>query len=274
MPAIDALARPRIVFTGAVVESKLDFSLIVELARASPDSSIVLVGPVGPGDPSTDVGPLRAEPNIHLLGRRDYEQLPAILRGADVAIIPYARNTLTASIFPMKVYEYLAAGLTVLATRLPSLEGVADVSVRRHGRADGGPGLHGDRHRHPPAARGALGQGAGALLAAKAGGDRARAPGQRPHMDSLEDALGDAPPSSPASERPLVTIVAVNYNGAALVERFLNGVRGSDYEPLELIVVDNASSDESAELFACSPGCRAPEEPREPGLRAGVQPGC
>lgn len=124
---LDALPHPRIVFTGAVVASKLDFRLIVELARASPDSSIALVGPVGPGDPSTDVGPLRAEPNIHLLGRRDHARLPEVLRGADAAIIPYARNTLTDSIFPMKVYEYLAAGLPMLATRLPSLEGVGDV---------------------------------------------------------------------------------------------------------------------------------------------------
>jgi glycosyltransferase involved in cell wall biosynthesis len=131
---LNTLPHPRIVFTGAVVESKLDFPLLVELARASPDSSIVLVGPVGPGDPGTDVSPLTAEPNIHLLGRRGYERLPEVLRGADAAIIPYARNTLTDSIFPMKVYEYLAAGLPVVATRLPSLEGVDDVLFAEGGR--------------------------------------------------------------------------------------------------------------------------------------------
>ncbi len=57
-------------------------------------------------------------------------------------------------------------------------------------------------------------------------------------------------------ELPLVSIVAVNYNGAELVEPFLRGVSSSDYEPLELIVVDNASSDGSAEAFAAHPEVR------------------
>ncbi|HTA06685.1 MAG TPA: glycosyltransferase [Solirubrobacteraceae bacterium] len=126
-PAIDALPRPRIVFTGAIVSTKLDFILLAELARMRPDASFALVGPVGPGDPRTDVSALRAEPNVHLLGARDYSGLPDVLRGADVGLVPYARNPLTDSIFPMKIYEYLAAGLPVVATELPSLAGVEDV---------------------------------------------------------------------------------------------------------------------------------------------------
>ncbi len=120
-PALAALPAPRIVFTGAVVATKLDIGLLVELARSRPSWSFALVGPVGVGDPSTDVSALAAEPNLHLLGARTYEQLPEVLRGADVGLIPYARNQLTDSIFPMKVYEYLAAGLPVVATPLPSL---------------------------------------------------------------------------------------------------------------------------------------------------------
>jgi glycosyltransferase involved in cell wall biosynthesis len=50
-----------------------------------------------------------------------------VLRAADVGLIPYARNELTNSIFPMKVYEYLAAGLPVVATELPSLRDVDEV---------------------------------------------------------------------------------------------------------------------------------------------------
>jgi glycosyltransferase involved in cell wall biosynthesis len=126
-PEMQALARPRIVFTGAIVTTKLDLRLLVELARARPGWSFALVGPVGPGDPRADVSELAAEPNIHLLGRRAYEALPAVLRGADAGVIPYAQNELTRSIFPMKVYEYLAAGLPVLATPLPALAGVAEV---------------------------------------------------------------------------------------------------------------------------------------------------
>jgi len=126
-PAIAALPAPRVVFTGAIVGLKLDIPLLVALARLRPSWSFALVGPIGPGDPRTDVSALEAEPNIHLLGARSYEQLPDVLRGADAGLIPYARNRLTDSIFPMKVYEYLAAGLPVIATPLPALEGVAGV---------------------------------------------------------------------------------------------------------------------------------------------------
>jgi glycosyltransferase involved in cell wall biosynthesis len=133
--AVAQLQQPRIVFTGAVVATKLDLDLILALARARPDWSIALVGPVGLGDPRTDVSRLAAEPNVHLLGPRSYAELPAVLRGADAAIIPYAINELTASVFPMKVYEYLAAGLPVLATPLPALAGVEDILTASDGEA-------------------------------------------------------------------------------------------------------------------------------------------
>jgi glycosyltransferase involved in cell wall biosynthesis len=128
-PAVAALPRPRILFTGAIVAKKLDVPLLAALARARPQWSFALVGPVGAGDPSTDVSALSEEPNIHLLGPRTYAQLPDVLRAADVGLIPYARNALTESIFPMKVYEYLAAGLPVVATPLPALAGIAEVAT-------------------------------------------------------------------------------------------------------------------------------------------------
>jgi len=135
-PAVAALPAPRIVFTGAISEVKLDLGLLAELARLRPGWSFALVGPVGAGDPHTDISALAREPNVHLLGMREYSQLPAVLSGADAGLIPYARNELTDSIFPMKVYEYLAAGLPVVATPLPALEGVGDVL-----RAPDAPGI-------------------------------------------------------------------------------------------------------------------------------------
>lgn len=128
---MDLLPGPRIVFTGAIVQSKLDFDLIVALARSRPSWSFALVGPIGPGDPTTDVAPLRAEPNVHLLGHRPHRELPAVLRSADAALIPYSINALTRGVFPMKVYEYLAAGLPVVSTPLPALSETSEVLIAR-----------------------------------------------------------------------------------------------------------------------------------------------
>ncbi len=123
-PAVEALPHPRLVFQGAIVATKLDVGLLAEAARLRPEWSIVLVGPAGAGDPGGDISPLEAAPSIHFLGPRPADDLPQVLRGADIGLIPYAINDLTRSVFPMKVYEYLAAGLPVLATPLPALEGV------------------------------------------------------------------------------------------------------------------------------------------------------
>ena len=124
-----ALPTPRIVFTGAIVALKLDLALLAELSRLRRAWSFALIGPIGPGEPNTDISALTSEPNIHLLGPRSYGELPDVLRAADAGLIPYARNQLTESIFPMKVYEYLAAGLPVVATPLPALADVAEVGI-------------------------------------------------------------------------------------------------------------------------------------------------
>lgn len=128
-PEMAVLSEPRAVFVGAVVATKIEFQILIDTARRRPDWSFVLVGPVGLGDPSTDISAVAAEPNLHVLGARPYERLPAVLRGARVGLIPYVRNELTTSIFPMKVYEYMAAGLAVLSTDLPALRAVEGVEV-------------------------------------------------------------------------------------------------------------------------------------------------
>jgi glycosyltransferase involved in cell wall biosynthesis len=127
-PAVQRLPGPRIVFTGNIVASTLDLPLIIEVCALRPDWSFAFVGPRGLGDPRTDVSALDELPNLSFLGARRYEELPGVLRGADVALLPYRTDRAMQSVFPMKTFEYLAAGRPVVSTRLPALTGTPEVA--------------------------------------------------------------------------------------------------------------------------------------------------
>jgi glycosyltransferase involved in cell wall biosynthesis len=107
--------RPIIGFVGGLSEW-VDLDLIAHLARQRPTWSFVLVGP-GTSN-SASLGTLR---NVRLLGPRPYAQLPAYLAAMDAAIIPFKHNDVTYHADPIKAYEYLAAGVPVVATDLPAL---------------------------------------------------------------------------------------------------------------------------------------------------------
>lgn len=126
-PDLAALPGPRIGFVGAIAGYKLDIPLLAAVARSRPRYSFILIGKVGEGDPATDVSPLAAEPNIHLVGPRPYAELPACLAAYDVALLPSPLTPYTAAMFPMKVFEYLAAGLPVVSTPLPAVADYADL---------------------------------------------------------------------------------------------------------------------------------------------------
>ena len=112
---------PRLGFIGAISSYKLDLRLIAALAKHQPDCQIALIGRVGEGDPNTVLSELTDLPNVHLLGPRAYAILPDYLRGFDVALLPCPINDYTRSMFPMKFFEYLAAGVPVVSTNLPAL---------------------------------------------------------------------------------------------------------------------------------------------------------
>ena len=122
LPAdIAAVPGPRLGFIGALSGYKVDFEMIRTVARTRPDWSVVLIGKVGEGDPWTDPARLEGLPNLHLLGPRPYAELPAYLKAFDVALLPNTRNDYTDSMFPMKFFEYLAAGRPVVSVDLPAL---------------------------------------------------------------------------------------------------------------------------------------------------------
>lgn len=115
------IPEPRLGFVGAVSGYKLDLLLLAALARRRLDWSLVLVGPVGEGDPSTDVSALQGLDNVHLLGQRPYANLPAYLKGFQVGLLPLGFNAYTEAMFPMKFFEYLAAGVPVVASAIDAL---------------------------------------------------------------------------------------------------------------------------------------------------------
>ena len=112
---------PRIGFIGAISDYKVDFNLLRCIAKARPDWSLVLIGKVGEGDPWTKTRLFQDIPNIHLMGPRPYSKLPCYLKGLDVTILPNVLNEYTESMFPMKFFEYLAAGKPVVSVDLPAL---------------------------------------------------------------------------------------------------------------------------------------------------------
>ncbi len=106
-----SLARPVCTYVGAIDE-RIDFAPIEALAARG--ASVVLVGPVV----KIDAARLPRDPNIHFSGPVPYADLPALLAGTDVAIMPFAANAATRAISPTKTPEYLAAGLPVVTTAI------------------------------------------------------------------------------------------------------------------------------------------------------------
>ena len=109
------LKGPVIGFFGLIADW-VDIEVFRHLASSRPEWSLLLIGEV-----QTDTAVLRELPNVHLLGRRSYQSLPAYCKAIDVAILPFIVNELTVAANPLKLREYLAAGLPVVATPLPEI---------------------------------------------------------------------------------------------------------------------------------------------------------
>lgn len=112
---VSSLPRPRVGFIGLIAEY-VDLELIAEVARLRPEWSFVMIGRC-----VTDPKPIRGLANIHLLGQRPYDSLPGYCRAFDVGLIPFRVNALTVRANPLKLREYLAAGLPVVSTPLPEV---------------------------------------------------------------------------------------------------------------------------------------------------------
>jgi glycosyltransferase involved in cell wall biosynthesis len=122
---IAGLPKPIIGFFGLVADW-VDVSTMAKVAREFPHGSLVIIGSV-----TTDVSELASLPNVRFLGRKPYAELPAYCKGFDVAINPFAINELTLNANPLKVREYLAAGLPVVSTDIPEVAALGSCLIAK-----------------------------------------------------------------------------------------------------------------------------------------------
>lgn len=126
-PDLARIPHPRIGYVG-VIKDQLDFGLLCHLARARPDWSLVMVGPVRSGSTQAEaLATLHAMPNVYFLGSKTVSELPAYMQHLDVCMLCYALNGYTKFIYPMKLHEYLATGRPVVGTPIRSLVEFGDV---------------------------------------------------------------------------------------------------------------------------------------------------
>jgi glycosyltransferase involved in cell wall biosynthesis len=114
-PAFDGLSGPVIGFVGTL-RNEIDLALLARAAELAPDLNFVLIGPV-----QADVQRLAALPNVRMIGPVSHPEAVRHMVRFDVGILPYVLNGFTADMMPMKLKEYLAAGLPVVSTPLPEV---------------------------------------------------------------------------------------------------------------------------------------------------------
>jgi glycosyltransferase involved in cell wall biosynthesis len=117
-----AVPRPRLGFFGGIDDYVVDLPLLERVAREVPQATLVLIG-----DATCSMERLEALPNVHWLGFRPYEEIPAYGAGFDVALMPWLRNEWIEHANPIKLKEYLALGLPIVSTDFPEVHHYADV---------------------------------------------------------------------------------------------------------------------------------------------------
>ena len=119
---VDIYSKPIIGYFGAISDW-FDNKLIEFLASKKPNYTFVLIGHTY----GSDITKLEKFKNVHFLGERPYSELPKYLHGFDVCLIPFKNVPLIEATHPVKIYEYLAAGKPVVATKMLELLPIKDL---------------------------------------------------------------------------------------------------------------------------------------------------
>jgi GT2 family glycosyltransferase/glycosyltransferase involved in cell wall biosynthesis len=230
LPEVLALPRPRLGYLGTLHSDRLDAGLVARAARLRPQWSFVLMGPDLLRGP--DRATLLALPNVHYLGVRPHTRVPSFLAGLDLALLPNLVSDFTRSLDPLKMYEYLASGLPVIAT--PA--GIAQEFRGLVTIATGAEELVAGAERELACAGEERREQLRAAVAGETWDARAQA---------VEETLGVRFRAPTDVE---VSVVIVSYNTRDLLEHCLVELADQNGLSCQTIVVDNGSIDGSSEL--------------------------
>lgn len=104
-----------------VVATWVDVDLIAKVADSYPDYSVVVVGPL------YNVSDVPRRPNLHWVGFKPYEQLAAYVQSFSVGLVPFKATSMTEAVNPIKMWEYMAAGIPIVTTNMPEAKKYRDV---------------------------------------------------------------------------------------------------------------------------------------------------
>jgi len=114
---MESIKRPIIGFFGGIDDHTSNIALSAKVAELCPDMSFVFVGSA-----SSDVSRLEALPNVYMLGKRPYREIPHFGKCFDVAIMPWQQNRWIEACNPIKLKEYLALGKPIVTTPFRELD--------------------------------------------------------------------------------------------------------------------------------------------------------
>jgi glycosyltransferase involved in cell wall biosynthesis len=117
---IREIPHPRVIYVGNLSEQWTDLDLIMKTAIKLPDYSFIIIGNSS-GELLSRLGKVK---NIFILGKRCHSYVPSYLRNSDVGIMPFKKITFTEGVNPIKLYEYLAAGLPVVSVDLKEIRNI------------------------------------------------------------------------------------------------------------------------------------------------------
>ncbi len=109
---LTSVSNPIIGYLGTI-ERRIDYTLVQQVINANLDKSFVFAGPI-----AEEFVPISfyKMPNVHFLGPIAHGDVEQVISNFDIAIIPFKKDEVSKTIFPIKLFEYLSAGKAVIAT--------------------------------------------------------------------------------------------------------------------------------------------------------------